>query len=332
MSGWNDGALNTLDDTDLEVSPSSQLAVTSWGEGNIMLCYQTTDGSIRILNGWGTENRWQFGTRLPPTDLGSPLSISNFEHYGHRAIRLYCRSGRYFQEACWDSVFDETREESEYFIGGYRQPVPAAASISAIAWKSDSLEMRIYLGGRNFLLEDKYSGVWLQFHRNPPSEERGGQIAAVRRSPGFVCVFSAERNGIVELVHDNAFWTNKLIYSRSKCCGKKCPFHTQESNAEQPIIRISSPRTPTPETPSDSVAAPRVSDPEAEIFQPTTINAPTIPPSPTEDNPTQFAPTQASANASINNNDGHPEAYAAGSEQLPPMNKHRASSSGCCFQ
>lgn len=167
MSGWNDGALNNLNDTDIAVSPSSQLAVTSWGEGNIMLCYQATDGSIRILNGWGVEDRWQFGARLPSADLGSSISISNFEHYGHHAIRLYFRSGRYFQEASWDTVFDDTREKSEYFIGGYRQPAPEGASISAIAWKSESLEMRVYLGGRDFLLEDRYSGSWLQFHQSP---------------------------------------------------------------------------------------------------------------------------------------------------------------------
>ncbi|KAK6444298.1 hypothetical protein FP744_10000546 [Trichoderma asperellum] len=85
MSNWTEGALGAYK---IEIAPSGQLAATSWGDGNIMLCYQSSDNTIRILNEWARERVWRVGTIINAADPDSPLAaISTAEM---NQILMFC--------------------------------------------------------------------------------------------------------------------------------------------------------------------------------------------------------------------------------------------------
>lgn len=217
MSNWTEGALGAYK---IEIAPSGQLAATSWGDGNIMLCYQSSDNTIRILNEWARERVWRVGTIITAADPDSPLCVTNFEHRGFRAARLYYKLDGFIREACWDKVQDDIRATTDYYLGGCNLPSPPNASISAIAWKSESLEMRIYIGSPNSLEETRYSGGWLHFDLSPPKgEERDGYITAVRwaTGTGIVRIFYIEARGLAQVTRDNGVWNKEHIMSKTKC-------------------------------------------------------------------------------------------------------------------
>ncbi|KAL6814418.1 hypothetical protein J3E69DRAFT_347197 [Trichoderma sp. SZMC 28015] len=220
---WIDGALNALK---VEIPPFSQLSATSWGDGNIMLCYQGSDNAIHILNGWAHDAVWRRGTTIEQADSHSPLSVTNFEHLGFRAARLYFKLNGIIREACWDEVRDDVRAPPKYYMGGCYKDSPENASISALAWKSESLEMRIYIASRNSLQETRYSGGWIHFNLSPEDEERDGCIAAVRWASGIgiVCIFSVDGTGLAQVTRDNGVWTKKHILTKTGCECPKSPY------------------------------------------------------------------------------------------------------------
>ncbi|UKZ96464.1 uncharacterized protein TrAFT101_011253 [Trichoderma asperellum] len=229
---WTDGALGAHK---IEIAPSGQLAATSWGDGNIMLCYQASDNTIRILNEWARDRIWRVGRIIQAADPDSPLCVTNFEHRGFRAARLYYKLNGFIREACWDQVPDDLRAPADYYIGGYNKPSPSNASISAIAWASESLEMRIYIGSPNSLEETRYSGGWLHFDLSPPKgEERDGYITAVRWATGtsIVCIFYIEAKGLAQFTRDNGVWNKEYIISKTRCACSP-----QISQTLQPRVR-----------------------------------------------------------------------------------------------
>ncbi|KAL6788738.1 hypothetical protein J3E68DRAFT_444451 [Trichoderma sp. SZMC 28012] len=248
MLNWIDGSLNALN---VEIPPSSQLSATSWGDGNIMLCYQGSDNAIHILDGWAHGTVWRRGTTIERADSHSPLSVTNFEHLGFRAARLYFKLNGIIREACWDEVRDDVRAPPEYYMGGCYKDSPENASISALAWKSESLEMRIYIASRNILHETRYSGGWIHFDLSPESKERDGCIAAVRWASGIVCIFSVEGTGLTQITRDNGAWNKSHILKKTGC---ECPPYshlldpeTLPPNIQRSVISDTSLSPPPPD-------------------------------------------------------------------------------------
>ncbi|KAL6693876.1 hypothetical protein J3F84DRAFT_74083 [Trichoderma pleuroticola] len=228
MLHWTDGTLNALN---IDVSPSSQLSATSWGDGNIMLCYQGNDDVIHVLDGWAHDAVWKIGATIEEADSDSPLAVTNFEHLGFRAARLYFKLNGIIREACWDEVRDDVRAPPRYYLGECHKESSDKASISALAWKSESLEMRLYLSSGNILHDTRYSGGWLDFNISGHGD---GHITAVRWASGVVHIFSIERTGLTQ-VTDYEFRTKKHILTRAGCdCS---PFsHLQDPEISPPNI------------------------------------------------------------------------------------------------
>ncbi|KAK5996932.1 Fucose-specific lectin-like protein [Cladobotryum mycophilum] len=228
-SGWSDGTLNDLK---VEATPPSQLAVTSWGEGNTMFCYQGVDGDVRVLNGWADQDFWMASARFSDADFGSALSICSLESGGCRSVRLYFQEEGSFREAAWSGVRDDSRETPEgHYISQHMMEIPekTPTSISAVAWESDARGMRVYLGARDYLSELGYVTGWIPLAMDPEAAERDGAIAAVQRSPGRLCIYSVESVGLVELALHDGVWTRNGIMSGSRCRGTVCPSHPQTS-------------------------------------------------------------------------------------------------------
>ncbi|KAI0550724.1 kinase-like domain-containing protein [Xylaria curta] len=193
MAGWSDGALSELR---VKAAPFSQLAVTSWGEGNMFLCYQTEDRSIHVLHGRsGEQHRWQQGVTLPAAAQGSPLAIINFDRGLVRGIRLYHRVANpyYIQEVCWDGIRYglelQDYGDADYYVGKYEAWAPAGTAVAAIAWIEQVLEMRIYLGTEGGVNEARYSGVWVHYQRTVAAAARGKRFAVGLWSSGRVSIY-----------------------------------------------------------------------------------------------------------------------------------------------
>ncbi|KAI0438325.1 kinase-like domain-containing protein [Xylaria telfairii] len=193
MAEWSDGALSGLR---VKAAPFSQLAVTSWGEGNMFLCYQTEDRSIHILHGLsGEKHRWQQGVTLPAAAEGSPLAILNFDMGLDRGIRLYhqVESRYYIQEVCWDGIRYglelQDYGDTNYFVGNYGAWVPAGGTVAAVAWKEQVLEMRIYVSTKKGVNEARYSGIWVQYQRSLAAAARGKRFAVGLWSSGRVSIY-----------------------------------------------------------------------------------------------------------------------------------------------
>ncbi len=96
-----------------------------------------------------------------------------------------------FCEACWDQLGDKVREDSSYYLGGYRIPASGRASISAVAWKDDELEMRIYVGTGKRLFERRYSGGGNGKRRLWKKLPARARISALRWDSGSISVYSS---------------------------------------------------------------------------------------------------------------------------------------------
>lgn len=193
-----------------------------------MLCYQADDGTVRILNGWAEGERWQRGSTLQRAAAGSPLAIINFEHHGNRGVRLFFEDeNSMFREACWDQIGDKVRADSGYFLGGYMIPASGRASISAIEWMEEELEMRIYseTGARTF--ERRYSGAWVWYKKSLEEAAKEAHISALRWDPGRSSVYSVEHEGLVEIMRADGSWIRTGISSKSVCLGPACPSRRQ---------------------------------------------------------------------------------------------------------
>ncbi|QYT06300.1 hypothetical protein H0G86_013158 [Trichoderma simmonsii] len=224
ISNWTDGALNALK---VEIAPSSQLSATSWGDGNIMLCYQGSDNSIHILDGWAHDAVWKRGTTLEQADSDSPLSVINFEHLGFRSARLYFKLDGLIREACWDEVRDDVRAPAKYYFGDCYFESPPNSSVSANVWSGELPEKYLYIASRDILHEWRYSGGgdWTYFDLSLEAEGRDGCITAVRWASETTrpCVFSIERSGLAEFTYDNGIWSKKCILMTVACV---CPTHS----------------------------------------------------------------------------------------------------------
>ncbi len=219
-----------------------------------MLCYQADDRTIRILNGWAQEGRWKRGSTLQRAVANSPLTVFNFEHYGNRGIRLYFKNeNSFFEEACWDHVGDEAREDSSYFPGGYTIPASGRPSISAIAWMEEELEIRVYVGTGKRLFERRYSGVWVPFEKSFEENAEEAHISALRWGPGFSSVFSVGRDGLVEIVRADGSWTRTHILSKSVCSGADSPSHQQSLQPSVPAPPLQHLPTKFPASPHEQV-------------------------------------------------------------------------------
>jgi hypothetical protein len=184
------------------------------------------------------------------------LTVFNFEHYGNRGIRLYFKDETsVFREACWDQIGDEAREDSSYFLGGYSIPASGKASISAIAWLDDELEMRVYVGTGKRIFERRYSGGWMWFEKSLEEGAEEGHISALRWGSGFASVYSVGRDGLVEIVRADGSWTRTRILSKSACRGIDCPLRREplESSALMPMPPPQQLLPELPNTPPEQV-------------------------------------------------------------------------------
>ncbi|KAI0600931.1 kinase-like domain-containing protein [Biscogniauxia sp. FL1348] len=228
LSGWSDGPLNTYK---IRTAATSELAVTSWGDGNIILCYQHEDTSIRMLHGWARKSLWRCGTTIQDAAAPSPLEVVNFEHLGHHGVRLYYkRDDSCLREVCWDDVEDEAREKSGHYLGGYRKTAAPGACISAIAFKHADLEMFVYSSTGEDICENRYTGGWLPWD-SKLGVKPNRSISAARLGPGSVSVYFVQGNRLGEIVHDNGNSTQTFI-SGATCRGPGCPHAV---NSEGPL-------------------------------------------------------------------------------------------------
>ncbi|KAI1392941.1 kinase-like domain-containing protein [Hypoxylon trugodes] len=209
--GWTDGALSRHR---IQAAPTSELAVTSWGDGNIILCYQDIDNSIRILHGWAPRSEWRRGSILrDEAAIGSPLAAINFEHLGHRGLRLYCKfEEAEFGELCWDKVEDEGRENPDPYRGGYSRTATPGSSITAVAFKQVDLEMFIYYSSpADGIIENRYSGGWLGWDTRVGNGTLTGPISALRLENGSMAAYFVDGSNLMEVVREDGNWSQTVI-------------------------------------------------------------------------------------------------------------------------
>ncbi|KAI1409910.1 kinase-like domain-containing protein [Hypoxylon sp. FL1857] len=228
---WTDGALN---ECNIKAASFSELAVTSWGDGNIILCYQDDDRTIRILHGWAPRSEWRRGSTLKIAPVGSPLAATNFEHLGNRGFRLYCKvEDSRFGELCCDKVEDEGRENSDYYEGGYNRTTGTGASIAAMSFKQVDLEMFIYSSSTvDGIVENRYSGGWLWWNSKVGTGTPNGPISTLRSGNGSVLVYFMEGSKLIEVVREDGNWSQTVIMSGASCYDADCP-HQDTSGEHQ---------------------------------------------------------------------------------------------------
>lgn len=234
ISGWSDGALSAYR---VKVAPFSELAVTSWGDGNLILCYQDEERAIRILHGWAGKSLWRHGSKLTDAAVGSPLTAINFEHLGNHAFRLYyCREGFGLREACWDKIEDEARADFHHYMGGYIRPAQGVASIAATATKEVEVEFYIYSSSPAGIEEWRYSGGWLPWPKHIMEQAPAVYLSTLRRGTDSVGIYFVRSGGVIEILRSSGNFTEKRILSSPACRGAECPHKAvpQESSAASP--------------------------------------------------------------------------------------------------
>ncbi|ROV86723.1 hypothetical protein VMCG_10946 [Cytospora schulzeri] len=221
ISGWSDGALSAYR---VKAAPFSELAVTSWGDGNIILCYQDDERAIRILHGWASKSLWRRGSKLTDAAEGSPLTAISFEHLGNHAFRLYySQEGYELREACWDKIEDEARADFNHYMGGYIRPARGVASIAATATKEVEVEFYVYSSTPTGIQEWRYSGGWLPWPKHITEEAPTVYISTLRRGTDSVGIYFVRRGGVIEILRSSGNFTEKRILSAPACRGAECP-------------------------------------------------------------------------------------------------------------
>ncbi|KAI1497420.1 hypothetical protein F5X99DRAFT_396847 [Biscogniauxia marginata] len=232
VSGWNDGRLNSYR---IKAAPSSELAVTSWGSGNIILCYQDDDSTIRILNGWALRSQWKRGTTLEHAALFSPLAVVNFEHLGRRGLSLLCKfKDESFKELCWDKVEDERRENSDYYIGGCEMQAAPEVSTSAIAVKQVDQGIFIYSSTAKGIHENRYRGGWLGWDSQVGNGAPMRSISTMQLVSRSIRVYSVKGASLEEVVGKDRDWIRTTIMSGVACRGAECPRRTESAEHPRP--------------------------------------------------------------------------------------------------
>ncbi|RMJ16885.1 hypothetical protein CDV36_003504 [Fusarium kuroshium] len=184
LSGWSDGQLNNKL---VKASPSSKLAITSWGDGQVFLYYQAPGDLIKSLH-HSAQGQWGFGPNIQGAVLGSPLAALSFPMYDKHGIRVYFQqAGGLVLEAPWDNVTDQFRHlshQSDRHLGAFRIPSTVGGHVAALTWGAAGgeiiLEMRIYTSTEEGFLESPYSGIWNTSWRVVGKEAKGKQIAVGR--------------------------------------------------------------------------------------------------------------------------------------------------------
>lgn len=172
LEEWKDGPLCR---NEFRASPSSALAVTSWDNGRILLCYQTEGGVLGVLLSSAIMSQWRTCEGLPMNDLPRPISntslaLVNFSIGEGREFRLYYQDDRSgVMEACWgldskESVsWNVPKRPGRLSWGRYCLDTSTDAAISAIAFmRQERLEIRVYVAYARKLLETRYYGGWMQ--------------------------------------------------------------------------------------------------------------------------------------------------------------------------
>ncbi|QSZ34782.1 hypothetical protein DSL72_007640 [Monilinia vaccinii-corymbosi] len=164
----------------------SPIAATAWQQNEGHRLPSTENGSISILHGWADKQKWQLGAKIEDAASGSVLSVVDFEHLGHRGIRLYYEQQSIIsiiRKACWDNVQNASRAENGapgYYLGGGKFPKQPGAYMSAVCWKRQVLEIRLYLSTESGIREHRYSGGWVQWHITEDVKGSAGPVSAFR--------------------------------------------------------------------------------------------------------------------------------------------------------
>ncbi|KAF5720246.1 serine threonine kinase [Fusarium globosum] len=185
LGEWSDGNLNAKQ---VRTMPSSNLAVTSWGDGQVFLFYQAEDGTIKSLYQQAPENPWKFGPTVEGAASNSPLAVINFPMWDKHGIRFYFQQeDGMVLEAMWDNVADDFQRlssQSHCDQGAVRIPATKGGQIAAVTWGSAGgiglLEMRIYTSKDGGYYESPYSGYWNRTWRTVGNEAADKHIAMSR--------------------------------------------------------------------------------------------------------------------------------------------------------
>lgn len=220
ISGWTDGALPRT----FNAAPLSQLAVTSWNEGNIMLFYQCEDGTIQPLHGWANKGRWEPDSPVRDASTGCSLSVSSWMYEGSRSVRLYFQSkDSEYREACWDRLQDDDRNYTGHQIGYYRFPASLGSSVSSVYQTVEGQgSLCVYTGGKHGISERRASN-WSAGHTVLEDLFPERHISALSTDSGSVNIYLVRGDGLVEVLHSPESTTGTRILPKSACSGARCP-------------------------------------------------------------------------------------------------------------
>ncbi|KAH7348921.1 hypothetical protein BKA65DRAFT_270254 [Rhexocercosporidium sp. MPI-PUGE-AT-0058] len=205
---WTPGELNVFN---FRAASHSQLAVTSWGDGHISLCYQDTNQTICELRGiWDDRGPaiWRKSLQLYDAIVATSLAITTFNigREGKKGIRLiYQGVDRNIREQIWDDgeLFSSRRSKIEILPG---------ASIAAIKLRSNHTQ--VVLSSPSITFRSLVATVprsWTAVQVERIGKPLGTQLAVIRDQADYR-VYSFTADGcLIETRKWDGEWDGHLI-------------------------------------------------------------------------------------------------------------------------
>jgi hypothetical protein len=186
----------------------------------MLLCYQDEMGNICLASG-RSKYPWQpsITIKAPDVILGSSLAFMSFQRPKTvcNSIRLYYQAKdstqkedsphkvAVFKELVWEGLHDDFQRTFQRppVLGRYSCPSPPGASIAAVAWAEPDLEMRVFAGRSNFVVQHRFGlDEWSAWPLTVAKDVGGKQFAAGRLDSANVCLYFIDETGRVAETKD----------------------------------------------------------------------------------------------------------------------------------